>query len=118
VVVVDVGRLRAEHLGVEPRSTVELKKAIGCYPSAGIDAAGTQVVSHAGVLLLTETIAVLALTPFCPGALPDGAPGWRCTTRTPNGSSANTPNRPPSPALCGSTSPTRPTQRIPDQHVP
>lgn len=46
-----------------------MKKAIGFYPSAGIDAAGTQVVSHAGVVLLTETIAVVGLDTVLSGAL-------------------------------------------------
>ncbi len=50
-----------------------MKKAIGFYPSAGIDAAGTQVVSHAGAVLLTETIAVVGLDTALSGAL---AP-WR-----------------------------------------
>jgi hypothetical protein len=43
------------------------------YSSAGIDAAGTHVVSHAGVVLLTETIAVVGLDTVLSGALA----GWR-----------------------------------------
>jgi hypothetical protein len=38
-----------------------VKKAIGFYPCPDIDTAGTQVVSHAGTLLLTETIAQVGL---------------------------------------------------------
>jgi Transposase DDE domain group 1 len=38
-----------------------VKKAIGFYPCPDMDTAGTQVVSHAGALLLTETIAQVGL---------------------------------------------------------
>jgi hypothetical protein len=38
-----------------------VKKAIGFYPCPDIDTAGTPVVSHAGTLLLTETIAQVGL---------------------------------------------------------
>jgi hypothetical protein len=50
-----------------------VKKAIGFYPSAGIDMAGTQVVSHAGAVLLTETIAAVGLDT----ALSGGLARWR-----------------------------------------
>lgn len=38
-----------------------MKKAIGFYPCPDIDTAGTQVISHAGTLLLIETIAQVGL---------------------------------------------------------
>ena len=38
-----------------------MKKAIGFYPCPDIDTAAAQVVSHAGAVLLTETIAVTGL---------------------------------------------------------
>jgi hypothetical protein len=46
-----------------------VKKAIAFCPSAGIDTAGTQVVSHAGAALSTETIAVVGLDTALSGAL-------------------------------------------------
>lgn len=38
-----------------------MKKAIGFYPCPDIDTAGTQVISHAGTALLTETIGKFGL---------------------------------------------------------
>ena len=38
-----------------------MKKAIGFYPCPDVDTAGTQVVSHAGTQLLTETIGKVGL---------------------------------------------------------
>jgi hypothetical protein len=38
-----------------------VKKAIGFYPRPDVDAAGTQVVSHAGTVLLTDTISTVGL---------------------------------------------------------
>jgi hypothetical protein len=38
-----------------------VKKAIGFYPRPDVDTAGTQVVSHAGTVLLTETITKVGL---------------------------------------------------------
>lgn len=38
-----------------------MKKAIGFYPCPDVDTAGTQVVSHAGTVLLTETITRVGL---------------------------------------------------------
>jgi hypothetical protein len=46
-----------------------VNKAIGFYPSAGIDMTRTQVVSHAGAVLLTETIAAVSLDVVLSGAL-------------------------------------------------
>ena len=50
-----------------------MKKATGFYPSPDVDAAGTQVVSHAGAVLLTETISRVGLDQVLSAAL---AP-WR-----------------------------------------
>ena len=38
-----------------------MKKVIGFYPCPDVDTAGTQVVSHAGTVLLTETITRVGL---------------------------------------------------------
>ena len=38
-----------------------MKNATGVYPRADLDTAGTQVVSHAGTVLLTETITKVGL---------------------------------------------------------
>ena len=46
-----------------------MKKAIGVYPCPDIDTAAAQVVSHAGAVLLTETIAATGLGPALSAAL-------------------------------------------------
>jgi hypothetical protein len=38
-----------------------VKKAIGLYPRPDVDTAGTQVVSHAGTVVLTEAITKVGL---------------------------------------------------------
>ena len=58
-----------------------MKTAIGFYPSLDLDTAGTQVVSPAGAVLLTETIARVELSQDLSAALASRRPGWRCTTR-------------------------------------
>jgi hypothetical protein len=43
------------------RSTFQVSKRNGFYPGPDVDGAGVQVVSHAGAVLLTETVAVTGL---------------------------------------------------------
>ena len=50
-----------------------MKKAIGFYPSPDVDTAGTQVVSHAGAVLLTESIGRVGLDQ----ALSTALASWR-----------------------------------------
>jgi len=50
-----------------------VKKAIGFYPSPDVDTAGTQVVSHAGAVLLTESIGRVGLDQ----ALSTALASWR-----------------------------------------
>jgi hypothetical protein len=45
----------------EFRSTLQVREVIGFYPRPDIDTAGTQVVSQAGTVLLTETVRTVGL---------------------------------------------------------
>jgi hypothetical protein len=47
-----------------------VKKATGFYPRPDVNAAGTQVVSQTGAVLLTETIAAVGLDVTLPAAMP------------------------------------------------
>jgi hypothetical protein len=50
-----------------------VSKRSGSYPSPGVDTAGSNVVSQAGGLLLTETIRAVGLDPQLSAVLAD----WR-----------------------------------------
>ena len=57
-------------------------KSTGFYPRVRVDTAGTGVVSHAGAVLLIETIRTLGLDRALSAvAWRRGGGRWRCTTR-------------------------------------
>jgi hypothetical protein len=64
------------HVGARNRSTFQVSKRSGFYPRPDVDGAGTQVVSHAGAVLLTDTIRAVGLD----AALSSALERWRPAT--------------------------------------
>jgi len=58
------------------RSTFQVSKRSGFYPCPAVDGAGTQVVSQAGAVLLTDTLATVGLDRVLSTALGPWRPRW------------------------------------------